>query len=206
MKSYNERLPLIDAVIEELGGEFPPTAIGYSGRGYYAKGDIANILHKINFGDVCTRQEFEQRVKEREEMSERGCEQFPIGSKCRVRISDKMEDVEVLSYHGLGESKRAWVYSVNRGYRTVLPDSLRPLRTETDKLVEQAMNLFHETESTTDAKQGIEHAVYKLIEQGYRKIKPMSEQEFMKQCVGICGHGDARLYRAGCRFIEQVKV
>lgn len=82
----------------------------------------------------------------------------------------------------------------------------RPLRTEADKLVDEAMSLFSQTETTSDAKQGIEHAVHKLIEQGYRKIKPMSEQEFMKQCVDICGHGDARLYRAGCRFIEQVKV
>lgn len=74
----------------------------------------------------------------------------------------------------------------------------RPLRTEADKLVEQMM--FHGCQSL-NRKQATE-----LIEQGYRKIKPMSEQEFMKQCLDICGHGDTRLYRAGCRFIEQVKV
>lgn len=64
MKSYEERLPLIDAAIDELKGEFPPTAIGYSGRGYYAKGDFANILHGVNIGDICTRDEFEQRKAE----------------------------------------------------------------------------------------------------------------------------------------------
>lgn len=64
MKPLKERLPLIDAAIGELSGEFPPTAIGYSGRGYYAKGDMGDILHKINFGDVCSRDEFNQRKAE----------------------------------------------------------------------------------------------------------------------------------------------
>ena len=74
MKTYNERLPLIDATVEELSGEFPPTAIGYSGRSYYAKGDAASILYKINFGDVCTRQEFEQRVNQWRNIYEWGME------------------------------------------------------------------------------------------------------------------------------------
>lgn len=80
----------------------------------------------------------------------------------------------------------------------------RPLRTETDKLVEQ---MKKDLAGHCGVSYERATAICKeLAKQGYRKIKPMSEQEFMKQCVDICGHGDARLYRAGCRFIEQVEA
>lgn len=77
--------------------------------------------------------------------------------------------------------------------------SFRPIPTETDKLVDEAMSLFSQTETTSDARQGIEHAVHKLIEQGYRKIKPMSEDEFVK-CAEFRSLAD--LYQAGLRFID----
>lgn len=85
-------------------------------------------------------------------------------------------------------------------------NNLRPLQSETDKLVEQAMTLFSKTEATTDAKEGIEHAVRKLIEQGYRKTKQQTEDEFVKQAWDECGafkQAAELLYQSGCRFIDK---
>jgi|SRR5690554_725598 len=129
----------------------------------------------------------------------------PVGTVCDAKIYpyalDKFEQAKVV-YHSSKNVVVVEYKSGDIGFLTA-PADFRPLRTETDKLIEQAMSLFSKSEATTDAKAGIEHAVTVLIEEGYRKIKPMSEQEFMERCVDICGHGSTQLYRAGCRFIDQ---
>lgn len=62
----------------------------------------------------------------------------PVGGKAKLRIDDKICEVDVIAYHGSGGSMRAWVYNMGRGYRTALPDRLRPIQTERDKVIEAA--------------------------------------------------------------------
>lgn len=65
MKSYEERLPLIDEAIDKLGGEWPHWELNYllevTSKNAWACGVMQDEY-------LCTRQEFEQRVKEREAM------------------------------------------------------------------------------------------------------------------------------------------
>ena len=128
----------------------------------------------------------------------------PVGIDCQMQR--KVEPFKAGKVVFYGEHIFVWRNSDTglECVETVRSVKFRPLPTETDKLVDEAMLLFSQTEVTSDAKKGIEHAVQKLIEQGYRKIKPMSRDEIMKRCVEICESDDTSLYEAGCRFIDKV--
>lgn len=101
----------------------------------------------------------------------------------------------------------------NVGSRLVCAAELvRPLRTETDKLVEEACKLIDEPiekhNLNIDCSAAIKATIELLIGAGYRKIKPMTEDEFIDyaiQCwIGILSINQWReIYQAGCRFIEQ---
>lgn len=84
-----------------------------------------------------------------------------------------------------------------------------PLRTETDKLVEQMCNdAIVGRDKDVELNPVIVAAIERLAEHGYRKIKPMSEDEFKQKAKLLGCTSDyllGKLYRAGCRFIEQVK-
>lgn len=92
-----------------------------------------------------------------------------VGSKCRVRIDDKMQEVEVLAYHGSGVYLRAWVYGMNRGYRTVMPRSLRPLRTERYELIDKyADKIMRDGNCNGDEMFTVEEAVALMYDNDWR--------------------------------------
>ena len=125
----------------------------------------------------------------------------PANTECEVRIEGQWLPTVVIGHYANEAVVVDPCVTVQRFFCTTA-NNLRPLRTETDKLVEQAKKDFMNANVgsyTTYERKCIEA----LTNAGYRKIKPMSEQEFLKQCLDICGHGDVRLYRSGCRFIDQ---
>lgn len=85
-------------------------------------------------------------------------------------------------------------------YKLYSANECRPPRTETDKLLEQMERSFESTGCvfTSDHYALAEH----LIEQGYRKIKQMTEDEFV---LDLSNRFEtySEMYQAGCRFIEQ---
>lgn len=135
----------------------------------------------------------------------------PVGTHCEVTLNPPKHWHECVFMSGFslinidGDWKEYKAAEMH-GFK------IRPLRTETDKLVESLTSVLDEIFSS-DRYLGESNklAAREIIEfldgyreaEGYRKIKPMSEKEFMKQCVDICYHADTRLYRAGCRFLDQ---
>lgn len=208
MKPYNERLPLIDAAVIELKDFNSQDCWRYKDSdeflwiadGLYQRLDSP---HGYRGKYVCTRDEFNQRKAEldakEQDMNdwyEKG-ELPPVGTECEVNHIGEWKPTVIVGYDGeLPVFKTEW----NDRYKYACGDDFkfRPLRTETDKLVDDIFSVLDQWPEVSKLEQA-----KLLIEQGYRKIKPMSEQEFMKNCVDICDHGDARLYRAGCRFLDQ---
>jgi hypothetical protein len=98
----------------------------------------------------------------------------PVGSKAKLNIDEKMCEVEVIAYHGHGECMRAWVYNIGRGYRTTLPDSLRPIQSEQDKFTNNlAEHIKDVGDSVSFAVEGYEFAAKEVIkffeENGWEK-------------------------------------
>ena len=121
----------------------------------------------------------------------------PANTECEVRIEGQWLPTVVIGHYANEAVVVDPCVTVQRFFCTTA-NNLRPLRTETDKLIEQMERSFESTGCvfTNDHRALSEH----LIEQGYRKIKPMSEDEFA-EAVGYKSNRDA--YRAGCRFIDQ---
>ena len=105
-------------------------------------------------------------------------------------IGSRVDIVEVdgLMYgHGetdcevVGHFEDAAIVRMSYGLGCFKAKCLKPSNTETDKLVEQMERSFESTGCvfTSDHRALAEH----LIEQGYRKIKPMSEGEFVQSAL-----------------------
>lgn len=127
----------------------------------------------------------------------------PVGTECEYIIGEHRGRNNPCTFVGLNSRGDIVIEDCNGEYKAYNSYQIkfRPLYTETDKLVEQMKrDLSGEWGVSLQRANAI---CSHLIEKGYRKTKPMSEQEFMEHCIGICGYGDARLYRAGCRFIDQ---
>lgn len=82
---------------------------------------------------------------------------------------------------------------------------VRPLRTETDKLVERMVDIFGEAACKQDY--SMKRGMQALYEAGYRKINPMSRYEVISKIFGLTDDidmvGAATLYDAGFRFLDQ---
>lgn len=224
MKPYNERLPLIDAVIEATDGNIErikdyrktDTHINYMTKIGYFSVDSQWIFYGET---VCTHEEFEQRARElgykpkEQEMNndwyEKG-ELPPVGSVVRHKESGK--DVEVKCHLRTGQAigERLCHPLIEIGFAS----DFEPLRTETNKLIEQMKrDLSGEWGVSLQRANAI---CSHLIKKGYRKIKLMSEDEFVNctlksfdikrfevsQLKLIC-ELLRKLYRADCRFLDQ---
>lgn len=223
MKTYNERLPLIDAAIEATDGDIErikdyrktDTYINYTVKLGYFSVDSQWAFHGET---ICTHDEYEQRARElgykpkEQEMNnnnwyEKG-ELPPVGEICNYKTSlGKSVKVEITAHSRMGicfcEVGRDSESYVSKGQ--IL--NFEPLRTETDKLIEQMERSFESTGCvfTNDHRALAEH----LIEQGYRKIKSMSEDDFIAQAplMDLTEYFSPmqmrKLYRADCRFLDQ---
>lgn len=231
MKPYNERLPLIDAAIEATDGDIErikdyrktDTYINYTVKLGYFSVDSQWACHGET---ICTHDEYEQRARElgykpkEQDMNdwyEKG-ELPPVGDivECCFNgltfINTFVENwregdqLEVLA-HRVGENGApvAVVWNKRDRYATCLiSQAMRPLRTETDRLVDEALETLksdyatHLSISDLDLKMCAET----IIEAGYRKVKPMSEDEFI-DASELDHDTGLLLYRAGCRFLDQ---
>lgn len=131
----------------------------------------------------------------------------PSNTGCEVRIDGQWLPTVVIGHYANEAVVVDPCVTVQRFFCTTV-NNLRPLRTETDKLIEQMM--FHGCQSLTK-KQATE-----LVEQGYRKVKPMSEDEFVQASLKsfeskcfevsrlkfVC-ESLRKLHKVGCRFIDQ---
>lgn len=124
----------------------------------------------------------------------------PVGA-----VVDVVGDVQ----YGAGETncevvahvENCAVIRMSYGLGCFEPRVLKPSHSETDKLQQDILDHWNNKgEDCPIPEWELANHLYSL---GYRKVKPMSEQEFMERCVDICDHSDSRLYRAGCRFIDQ---
>ncbi len=89
MKPYSERLPLIDEAIDYLEGIWPLEGFNYLIEARRNVGWACGIPFN---GYLCTRQEFEQRVKERNSMKEY---EYMKEYECNGEKPDLPDDVEV---------------------------------------------------------------------------------------------------------------
>lgn len=121
----------------------------------------------------------------------------PVGAVVRHKESGK--DVEIKCHLRTGQAlgERLCEPLIEIGYA----NDFEPIRNETDKLQQDILNYWNN--KGVDCPIPEWELANHLHSIGYRKIKPMSEKEFMERCVDICEYGDSRLYRAGCRFIDQ---
>src|SRR5690554_2118444 len=220
MKPYNERLPMIDAAIDYYKGKLPREAnpdstliVGAYGSYYFISEEYFNTYSgESEF--VCYEEEFEQRAKElgypkEQEMNndwyEKG-EFPPVGEvveiyDCHSQLQSwNGKQVEVLRNIKSPDGERLSVVLLDGWVDATLISTkkLRPLRTETDTLVEQMERSFENAVciSTNDHR-----ALAELLTgKGYRKVKLMSEDEFVDKVESIYGARDllvATLYRAG---------
>lgn len=113
------------------------------------------------------------------------------------------DKLEVIAHkNGLNSSRVAVVWNTRDKYPSCLiAKAMRPIRTEKDKLIDAVEKIIDGCDSVTD--RGIAHAI---INAGYRKIKPMTEEKFVALvCISFDVDEEfcRELYQGGCRFIEQ---
>ena len=178
MKPYEERLPLIDEAIDELDGN-PDNAkflldeyeyLWKSEDGYYCwcmKGSSAYMLGKT----FCTRDEFEQRVKEREEMKNKN-DWYEKGGLppekiyCQVKLNGEWVNCYLIGRDDMG----GFVYRVDGGYGCLSDERLfRPLRTEEDELIERALDdAITNRNEELQVNPVIVNSLRKLVKAGWR--------------------------------------
>jgi len=197
MKPYEERLPLIDEAIDELDGK-PDNAkflldeyeyLWKSEDGDYCwcmKGSSAYMLGKT----FCTRQEFEQRVKEREAMENKNDWYIkgdlpPEGSIVIINIDYKLtngfktldvkagEKVRVVQHVDYGYGKVCLISVRNNSFgATIIFSNLRPLQTEEDELMERALDdAITNRNEKLQVNPVIVNSLRKLIKKGWRPTK-----------------------------------
>ena len=223
MKPYNERLPLIDAVIDALSGNFE------SANDYRDGDNQINLIDDIGFFSVggrwrvigefiCTREEFEQRKAElaakgntMNDWHKKG-ELPPVGSvvECsldfdRPKEKSNWNKIEVLYSDRSTVVGRiiegAHGHHFSNGFE-VGNYKFRPLRTEKDRLVEQAKAICKSWNDSCGK------SIPELfVEANWRPIKPMTEDEFAIEVTSLLSKYNTDwqgiLYQAGCRLIEQ---
>lgn len=200
MKPLSERIKLIDEAIDfhNNGGELHRFAISQAEYNMLYKTNILGFVfaHEdspmakgldSNAEFVGTKQEFEQRVKEREEMKtkndwyEKG-ELPPVGEKLKgaSRVSCRgVEDwfdfprYRVVAHHSNGKTFFVEVLDDNGNYLCTEKFDLgssqyRPLRTEEDELVEQAENCLRNANTQVLDKYTYGTLSKQLIKAGWR--------------------------------------
>ena len=149
----------------------------------------------------------------------------PVGTKCKFIGSSAQNsflrsigdvDCEIVA-HTITPDKHntaaLFHYKDSEGinrYHAVIAGYFRPLYTETDKLVDEAELDIRSLSPELDRQ-----VIRKMIEAGYRKIKPMSEDEFVKYALKWFGskrfevsqlklvcEALRKLHKAGLRFID----
>jgi len=157
-----------------------------AGNGYYCwcmKGSSAYMSGKT----FCTRQEFEQRVKEREEMKNKNDWYIkgdlpPEGSIVIINIDYKLtngfktldvkagEKVRVVQHVDYGYGKVCLISVRNNSFgATTIFSNLRPLRTEEDELIERALDdAITNRNEELQVNPVIVNSLRKLVKAGWR--------------------------------------
>ena len=122
------------------------------------------------------------------------------------------EQFELIAYRSWEGDLLAILYSPLHGYTKNLeakPELFKPIQSDRDKLVAEMVAVFEKAacKEVYSMRDGMEA----LIDKGYRKIKPMSEEEFRDKAIQVAAMPNnwntkvfsETLYLAGCRFIEE---
>jgi len=187
MKPYEERLPLIDEAIDYLDSTWPDSDLDYllEFNGRYNWHCSNKKVAQNNY--ICTRDEFEQRVKEREEMKNKNDWYIkgdlpPEGSIVIINIDYKLtngfktldvkagEKVRVVQHVDYGYGKVCLISVRNNSFgATIIFSNLRPLRTEEDELMERALDdAITNRNEELQVNPVIVNSLRKLIKAGWR--------------------------------------
>ena len=175
MKPYEERLPLIDEAIDITGEKLRNHKDYLLWRGSIFKwASLAisyNLLDSEPMVFVCSYDEFEQRVKEREEMKNKN-DWYEKGGLppekiyCQVKLNGEWVNCYLIGRDDMG----GFVYRVDGGYGCLSDERLfRPLRTEEDELIERALDdAITNRNEELQVNPVIVNSLRKLIKAGWR--------------------------------------
>lgn len=158
---------------------------------------------KVNWRHIYKFKIVDERYKPKEQdmddWYEKG-ELPPANTECEVRIDGQWLPTVVIGHYAMEAVVVDPCVTVQRFFCTTA-NNLRPIRTEKDKLIDAVEKIIDGCDSVTD--RGIAHAI---INAGYRKIKPMTEEKFVALvCISFDVDEEfcRELYQGGCRFIEK---
>ena len=158
------------------------------------------------------------KEQEMEELNwyERG-ELPPIGTVCElIWCGVPQGDVEIIAYRDNDSKVIFWHFKRDNVLAAeITTTEFRPIRTETDKLVDEALETLksdyvtHLSLSDLDLRMCAEV----MVEAGYRKVKPIDRDEFVRdalkyfefevsQLTLVCD-SLRKLHSVGCRFIDK---
>lgn len=133
------------------------------------------------------------------------CELPPVGAVVEVKHKGCWQKTKIIGHDDGWAVYPCEGFDDVRGYDAGYPKLFRPLRTEMDKLVEQMVCDMSDADRGTG--ENAHMVARSLVEQGYRKIKQQSEDEFAIEITSLLSKYNTDwqgiLYQAGCRFIEQ---
>lgn len=181
----------------------------------YLKDGVWNVKRTISdvyWGNKSKFKIVDERYKPKEQdmndWYEKG-ELPPVGEACQVNLNRHGSSKAVwgrCKFLGVEDGYVFWLQWNSDNHPFPCQESVdklnsvfRPLRTETDKLIEQAGDIVPQYTNEVAESARI-YTIETLIENGYRKIKLMSEGEFMSKVRTMT---DFEMYRAGCRFLDQ---
>lgn len=134
----------------------------------------------------------------------------PVGTKCEYRKnSDEWLVGEIFGHRSDSQGNISAYVNLNGGknwdYSSQV-DKFRPLHTETDKLVDDVIGVLKSVSEAHSTDLATRLNAEAVVNAGYRKIKPMSEDEFSNISWIKCGLGPdtaKKLWGAGCRFLDR---
>lgn len=210
----------VTKAVIELGGEFK-SALSYSnGRttpwilydgSYQALDDRKNYSGKY----VCTIEEFQAERERIYKIWDSSACKYPffkewlktqkedddmwmpeVGEECEYHFNeDCIYKGKVIAYH----NDAVWFDLGGGSFKTFVgKHKFRPIQSEEDRLVERMADDLRggDLYLTSNQQQVVCEG---LVKKGYRKIKPMTEDEFTYKIRVMT---DVELYRAGCRFLD----
>lgn len=135
----------------------------------------------------------------------------PVDSECEVLYQGVWYKTKIVGHNGCYAVCVTDGFCYDSDYIGLSNIFFRPIRTETDELVDEAELDIRSLSPELDRQ-----VIRKMIGAGYRKIKPMSEGEFVQDALKsfdskrfevsqlkmIC-ESLRKLHRAGCRFLDK---
>ena len=138
----------------------------------------------------------------------------PANTECEVRIEGQWLPTVVVGHYA-NEAVVVDPYVTVQRFFCTTANNLRPIRTETDKLVDEALETLKSDYTThlSFSDLDLRMCAEVMIEAGYRKIKPMDKDEFVQDALKyfefevsqftlVC-EALRKLHSAGCCFIDK---